>query len=70
MPATRSSSARPSRGERMENVSVRKRVMASYQKAQQDEAFKELLREIGSNSGKIGYGVVDKIVKKIQPKWV
>ncbi len=64
MPVTRSSSARPSRGERMENVSVRKRVMASYQKAQQDEAFKELLREIGSNSGKIGYGVVDKIVKK------
>jgi hypothetical protein len=40
MPATRSYSARPSRGERMENVSVRKRVMASYQKAQQDEAFK------------------------------
>jgi len=39
------------------------RVKKSIDKAQQDEAFKELLKVLGKNGGKIPYGKMDKLVK-------
>ena len=61
---TRSAAARPNPAERVENANLRKRVKASYEKAQQEEAFKELLTIIGANGGKVPYGAMDKLVKK------
>jgi hypothetical protein len=37
-----------------------------YEKAQQEEAFKELLTVIGAHGGKLPYGAMDKLVKKYQ----
>jgi hypothetical protein len=37
-----------------------------YEKAQQEEAFKELLTVIGVHGGKLPYGAMDKLVKKYQ----
>ncbi len=60
---TRLSAARPDRGERLENAARRSRVKKSIEKAQQEEAFKEMLQIIGKNGGKMPYGEVDRIVK-------
>jgi hypothetical protein len=43
---------------------LRNRVKKGYEKAQQEEAFKELLQIIGANGGKIPYGAVNKLLKK------
>ncbi len=56
MPNTRSANARPCHEERLENAALRSRVKKSYEKAQQEEAFKELLKLIGANGGKLPYG--------------
>jgi hypothetical protein len=60
---TRLSAARPDRGERIENAARRSRVKKSIEKAQQEEAFKEMVKIIGNNGGKMPYGEVDKLVK-------
>jgi hypothetical protein len=60
---TRLSTARPDRQQRLENAARRCRVKKSIDKAQQDEAFKELLKVLGKNGGKIPYGEMDKLVK-------
>ena len=60
---TRLSAAHPDRGERLENAARRSRVKKSIEKAQQEEAFKEMLQIIGKNGGKMPYGEVDRIVK-------
>jgi hypothetical protein len=60
---TRLSAARPDRGEHLENAARRSRVKKSIEKAQQEEAFKEMLHIIGKNGGKMPYGEVDRIVK-------
>jgi len=65
-PQTRLAKARPSRDERLENAALRNRVKKGYEKAQQQEAFKELLITIGANGGKLPYGAMDKLVKKYQ----
>jgi hypothetical protein len=59
---TRTSSARPDREERLENVARRCHVKKSIAKAQQDEPFKELLTIIGKNGGKLPYGEMNKLV--------
>jgi hypothetical protein len=64
MAKTRSTAARPNPAERVENANLRKKVKASYEKAQQMEAFKELLTVMGANGGKVPYGAMDKLVKK------
>jgi hypothetical protein len=64
MVKTRAAATRPNPAERVENANLRKRVKASYEKAQQEEAFKELLTIIGANGGKVPYGAMDKLVKK------
>ncbi len=64
MPNTRSANARPGREERLENAALRSQVKKSYEKAQQEEAFKELLKLIGANGGKLPYGSMDKLIKK------
>jgi hypothetical protein len=64
MPKTRSANARPGREERLENAALRSRVKKSYEKAQQEEAFKELLKLMGANGGKLPYGSMDKLVKR------
>jgi hypothetical protein len=63
MPNTRSA-ARPDRQQRKENAALRNRVKKGYEKAQQEEAFKELLQIIGANGGKIPYGAVNKLLDK------
>jgi hypothetical protein len=65
-PQTRLAKARPSSYERLENAALRNQVKKGYEKAQQQEAFKELLITIGANGGKLPYGPMDKIVKKYQ----
>ena len=40
-----------------------KRMKQSYGRAQQQEAFKELLKLMGANGGKLLYGAMDKLVK-------
>ena len=62
---TRLSTARPNREERLENAARRCRVKKSIEKAQQEEALKELLKIMANNGGKVPYGEVDKLVKKI-----
>ncbi len=64
MVKTRSAAARPNPAERVENSNLRKQVKASYEKAQQEEAFKELLTLMGADGGKVPYGAMDKLVKK------
>jgi hypothetical protein len=43
---------------------LRNQVKKSYEKAQQEEAFKELIGLIGANSGKVPYGAVKELVKR------
>ena len=62
---TRLSTARPNREQRLENAARRCRVKKSIEKAQQEEALKELLKIMANNGGKVPYGEVDKLVKKI-----
>jgi len=63
---TRSTNARPGREERLESAALRSRMKKGYEKAQQEEAFKELLFMIGANGGKLPYGAMDKLIKKYQ----
>ena len=63
MPKTRSANARPDREERLENAALRSRVKNSYEKAQQEEALKELIKTTEKNGGKAPHGAVDKRVK-------
>jgi hypothetical protein len=63
MPTTRAA-ARPDRQQHLENAALRNRVKKSYEKAQQEEALKELLQLIGANGGKAPYGAIDNLVKK------
>jgi hypothetical protein len=60
---TRLSAAGPSREVRLENAARRCHVRKSIDKAQQEEAFKELVRAMANNGGKVAYGEVDKIEK-------
>ncbi len=60
---TRLSAAHPDRRERLENAARRSQVKKSIEKAQQEEAFKEMVKIIGNNGGKMPYGEVDKLVK-------
>jgi hypothetical protein len=63
---TRSTNAHPGREERLESAALRSRMKKGYEKAQQEEAFKELLFMIGANGGKLPYGAMDKLIKKYQ----
>jgi hypothetical protein len=63
MVRTRLSSARPDLEEHLQNLARRSHVKQSIEKAQQQEAFKELLSLMGANGGKVPYGGLDKIVK-------
>jgi hypothetical protein len=63
---TRSTNARPGREERLESAALRSRMKKGYEKAQQEEAFKELLFMIGANGGKLPYGAMNKLIKKYQ----
>ena len=65
-PQTRLANARPGREERLESAALRIRMKRGYEKAQQEEAFKELLTVIGAHGGKLPYGAMDKLVKKYQ----
>jgi hypothetical protein len=65
MPKTRSTNARPDREEHLENVALRGQIKKSYEKAQQEEAFKELLKLMGAKRGVLAYGTMDKLIKKI-----
>ncbi len=58
MPNTRSA-ARPDHQQHLEDAELRNHVKRGYEKAQQEEAFKELLQIIGANCGKIPYGAVN-----------
>jgi ATP-dependent Lon protease len=48
--------------DRLENRARKSRVQKTIDKAQKEEAFKELLKLIGSNGGKVPYGSVNKLV--------
>jgi len=48
-PQTRLAKAHPGSEERLENAALRNRMKKGYEKAQQQEAFKELLIVIGAN---------------------
>jgi hypothetical protein len=50
-------SQRPCPAERLENAARRNRVKKSIENAQQEEAFKELVKLIGANGGKLPYVV-------------
>jgi hypothetical protein len=63
MPKTRST-AQPDCQQCLENAALRNHVLKVYEKAQQEEDFKELLQIIGANGGKIPYGAVNKLLKK------
>jgi hypothetical protein len=65
-PQTRLANARPGREERLENAALRIRMKKGYAKAQQEDAFKELLTVIGVHGGILPYGTMDKLVKKYQ----
>lgn len=65
MPATRVAN-RPNHQQRLVNAALRNRVRKSYEKAQQEEAFKEFLQLIGTNGGKVPYGGVNKLIKKFK----
>lgn len=58
----RTSTAYPDHKEHLENVAQRCRVKKSIAKAQQDEAFKELLRIMGKNGSKLPYGEMNKLI--------
>ncbi len=55
------SNARPNRKQRLENAALRSHVRKSIEKAQQEEAFKELIKAMASNGGKANYGAIKKI---------
>jgi hypothetical protein len=55
-------SQRPLSAERLENTAQRSRIQKSIDKAQQEEAFKELVKLIGAHGGKLPYGTVNKLV--------
>jgi hypothetical protein len=63
MVRTRLSSSCPNREERLQNATRRSRVKKSIEKAQQEEAFKELISLMGANGGKVPFGGLDNIVK-------
>jgi hypothetical protein len=63
MVKTRAENKRPSPEMREENAARRVQMKRCLEKAQQEEAFRELLILIGANGGKIPYGGVDKLVK-------
>jgi hypothetical protein len=63
MVKTRAENKRPPPEIREENAARRVRMKRCLEKAQQEEAFRELLTLIGANGGKIPYGGVDKLVK-------
>ncbi len=60
---TRLSTACPNHEEHLENVARRCRVKKSIEKAQQEEAWKELLKIMANNRGKVPYGKVDRLDK-------
>jgi hypothetical protein len=64
---TRQSAQRPNREERLQNAAqrcrVKKSIEKSIEKAQQEEAFKDLNKMIGANGGKVPHGEMDKLVK-------
>jgi len=62
MVATRNNK-RPPPEARIENAARRVWMKKCLEKAQQEEAFRELLEIIGANGGKIPYGAVNKLVK-------
>lgn len=41
----------------------KKRMTQSYNRVQQEEAFRELLKLLGANGGKLPYGAMEKLVK-------
>jgi hypothetical protein len=53
---TRLSAARPDRVEHLGNAARRCQVKKSIEKAQQEEAFREMIKIIGNNGGKMPYG--------------
>jgi hypothetical protein len=57
---------RPPPEARTENVARRVRMKKCLEKAQQEEAFRELLAIMGANGGKVPCGAVDKLVKIYQ----
>jgi len=63
MVATRNNNKRPPPEARTENAARRVRMKKCLEKAQQEEAFRELLSIMGANGGRIPYGAVDKLVK-------
>ena len=60
---TRQATVRPNRHERLENAAWRSRVRKSIEKAQQEEALKELIKAMGKNGAKAPYGKVNNTVK-------
>ncbi len=60
--ATRNNKCPPPEA-RTENVAQRVRMKKCLEKAQQEEAFQELLEIIGANGGKIPYGAINRLVK-------
>jgi len=63
MVATRNNNKRPPPEARTENAARRVRMKKCLEKAQQEEAIRELLSIMGDNGGRIPYGAVDKLVK-------
>jgi hypothetical protein len=63
MVLTRNNNKRPPPEARTENAARRVRMKKCLEKAQQEEAFRELLSIMGANGGRIPYGAVDKLVK-------
>jgi hypothetical protein len=64
MPNIRSA-AQQDHQQSLENTALRNRVKKGYKNSQQEEAFKEFLQITGVNSGKIPYGAVKRLLKKI-----
>jgi hypothetical protein len=60
---TRQCAQRPNRKERLQNAAQRCRVKKSIERsiemAQQEEAFKYLIKIIGANGGKVPYGEME-----------
>ena len=44
----------------------KKKLERSYLRTEQEEAFKEMIKVIGANGGRVRYGEVDRIVKAYQ----
>jgi hypothetical protein len=58
---TRKAIVYPDREHRWKNAALRNRVKKSIEKAQQEEAFQELLKIMGANGGIAPYGEVKNI---------